>query len=156
MHLAARLVLQTVAALLRDVPDVEPGFILIGNLDQFKLRFRYVDGFGGGCFELYSVHVRVAGLVNFLDRADLASLRKCDDVIVNEPGCAHKSLFLIRCRQHEGRCLLQQLPAAGRDKNEPDDRCDVSHSSRPDLRWLFPVAGTESGGVPRTEETKEI
>ena len=45
MHLAARLVLQTVAALLRDVPDVEPGFILIGNLDQFKLRFRYVDGF---------------------------------------------------------------------------------------------------------------
>ena len=103
MHLAARLVLQTVAALLCDVPDVEPGFILIGNLDQFKLRFRYVDGFGGGCFELYSVHVRVAGLVNFLDRADLASLRKCDDVIVNEPRCAHKSLFLVRCRQHEAQ-----------------------------------------------------
>jgi hypothetical protein len=103
MRLAPRLVLQTVAALLSDVPEVEPGFILIGNLDQFKLRFRYVDSFGGGCFELYSVHARVPGLVNFLDRADLASLRKCHDVIVNEPRCAHKGLFLVGCRQHEGQ-----------------------------------------------------
>ena len=93
MHLASRLVLQIVAALLRDVPDVEPGFILIGDLDQFKLRFRYVDCFGGGCFELYSVHVRVAGLVNFPYRPDLAPADHFDDVVMDKSRCIHSRLF---------------------------------------------------------------
>ena len=80
-------------ALLCDVADVETSLILIGNLEQFKLRLRYVDAFAGSRFELYSVHVRAPGLVNFLDRADLTGLCQCHDVIVNEPRCTHKSLF---------------------------------------------------------------
>jgi hypothetical protein len=99
-------VLLDLTSWLCDVTDMETGLIVIGDLDQFKLSFGYVDVRAFVFTELYTVHVFVTDLADFIDGSELTGCRHFHSVIMNELSCSPVSPF-----PPDARCALSRISA---------------------------------------------